>query len=82
MSNATPTPKLDLVEFLTAIADDLDRAEEARAEKSELVSVGRRGILDDLMIELHAECASRGIDWLDLLAAATRRCLAPASAVN
>jgi hypothetical protein len=69
--HATP-PAIDLIDFLEAVGREVERR-----ERAELAAVGRRGILEDLEMELRAVCAERGIDWTDILAAATRRVLHP-----
>jgi hypothetical protein len=74
-SPATGVPLLDVLEFLA-----LGQRAEADFERAEMVERGSLGIVEDLAMHLHAECAARGIDWYELLASATRRCLWPGQA--
>jgi hypothetical protein len=79
IDQAAPTsiPLIALIDLLNCIAQELDEAESIRAEREEMIAAGLGGIDGNLAIELHAECAARSIDWFDLLAAATRKCVAP-----
>jgi hypothetical protein len=76
---STNSPRHDTAEPLESVADlTAAPAHDARrSERAEMVLYGQSGIVEDLGIELRAECAARGIDWFDVLAAATRRCLFP-----
>ena len=68
-------------EFAQSVADDLaderQRQEATRVDVLVMSTIGARGIRPELVTALEFECALRGIDWADILAAATRKALWP-----
>ena len=68
-------------EFVQSVADDLaderQRQEARRIDTLVMATIGARGIRPELATALEFECTLRGIDWSDLLAAATRKGLWP-----
>jgi hypothetical protein len=72
--DATSEQVPSVADLIAACVSETDQRE---IERAEMVMEGMRGIVDDLAMNLRAECAARGIDWFDLLAAAARRCLWP-----
>ena len=68
-------------EFAQSIADDLaDEHQHQGATRVDVLvmsTIGARGIRPELVTALEFECALRGIDWSDILAAATRKALWP-----
>ena len=68
-------------EFVQAVADDLadehQLREAMRINTLVMATIGARGIRPELATALEFECTLRGIDWSDLLAAATCKGLWP-----
>ena len=68
-------------EFAQSVAGDLadegQRQEATRVDTLVMATIGARGIRPELVTALEFECALRGVDWSDLLAAATRKALWP-----
>lgn len=78
MSEPNAPPLMSLADLLSAIGEDLDERDARRDEVLELYRHGSRHIAPDLCIQLVAECASRGVDWQELLADAMRTLTRPA----
>lgn len=75
MSAPEQQPLVPLIDVLESIGDILDAELQRREEQLELIAVGENHAHPALVMALHAECASRGIDWRDLLAASVHRAL-------
>lgn len=82
MSDQRAAEPILLSDALDWIVREIDAREERNREIAELCAIAAPHIDPSLALALHAQCATRGIDWRALLADATNDVLNPPQSLN